>query len=61
MQNQDIPMLEDVKDDEESNDISEEGLNFAVNEKNEYYYPKSCYTCKNRFIIRHHFYDRVSN
>ena len=54
-------MLEDVtrENGEESVGNGEEE-SFEVNDSNEYFYPKSCYTCKARFLQRHHFYDRVS-
>lgn len=47
-------MLEDSK----KENVDEEN-NYEVNDSGEYYFPKSCYTCKTRFFKRHEFYDRV--
>ena len=42
---------------EDVNDLKSKG----IFDENEYFFPKSCYICKNRFTIRHSFYDRVNN
>ena len=61
-------MLEDArKEDSPFEDVEVEGATdgaedgSGVNEQNEYHFPKSCYTCKARFLQRHHFYDRVGS
>ena len=64
-------MLEDVRsesaenspvheyEEEESEPFVQEITAAELGEESEYFYPKSCYTCKARFLKRHHFYDRV--